>query len=34
MKNLTNKKCKWIENIINERPRKRHGYKTPKELYV
>ena len=33
MKSLTQKQCDWIANELNTRPRKRHGYKTPLEVY-
>lgn len=34
MKNLTQWDCKRIATILNSRPRKRLGYKTPEECYV
>lgn len=33
MKNLTQKECDQIAHELNIRPRKRHGYKTPLEIY-
>lgn len=33
MKNLTQAKCNAIANRLNNRPRKRHGYQTPNELF-
>lgn len=33
MKLLTHKRCREIEDLINNRPRKRYDYKTPKEIY-
>jgi IS30 family transposase len=33
MKSLTQKQCDWIAHELNTRPRKRHGYKTPLEIY-
>ena len=33
MKDLTQRQCDAIALKINQRPRKRHGYKTPEELY-
>jgi transposase, IS30 family len=33
MKEVTQQDCDWIANRLNSRPRKRHGFKTPKELY-
>jgi len=33
MKRLTQKECDWIANELNTRPRKRHGFKTPAEIY-
>jgi IS30 family transposase len=33
MKDLTQQRCDWIANRINCRPRKRLGYRSPKELY-
>ncbi len=33
MKSLTQKQCDWIAHELNTRPRKRHGYKTPAEVY-
>jgi IS30 family transposase len=33
MSTLTQKECDWIANELNNRPRKRHEYKTPKEIY-
>ena len=33
MKSLTQKQCDWIANELNTRPRKRHEYKTPSEIY-
>jgi len=34
MKNLTQKDCDIISYALNTRPRKRHGYKTPEELFT
>ena len=31
---VTNKQIKWIENKLNNRPRKRLGYLTPNSLYL
>lgn len=31
--NVTQKNCDWIAQRPNNRPRKRHGYLTPAELY-
>jgi len=33
LKRLTQKECDWIANELNTRPRKRHGFKTPAEIY-
>ena len=33
MRPLTQKECDRIANELNTRPRKRHGYKTPLEVY-
>ncbi|GAA5162188.1 hypothetical protein GCM10025770_12630 [Viridibacterium curvum] len=33
MSTLTQKQCDWIANELNTRPRKRHQFKTPKEIY-
>lgn len=33
LKSLTQRKCDWIANELNTRPRKRHGFKTPLEIY-
>ena len=33
MKHLTQKTCDWVAQQLNNRPRKRHGYLTPAELY-
>ena len=33
MKDLTQKQCNAIANKLNNRPRKRYDYKTPRELY-
>lgn len=33
MKSVTQKQCDWIAHELNTRPRKRHGYKTPLEIY-
>lgn len=33
MKDLTQERCDWIADRINRRPRKRLGYRSPKELY-
>lgn len=33
MKGLTQKQCDWIAAQLNKRPRKRHGYKTPEEVF-
>ena len=30
---VTNKRIKWIENNLNNRPRKRLGYLTPNEKF-
>ena len=34
MRSVTQEQCDYIANKINTRPRKRYGYKTPKELYA
>jgi transposase, IS30 family len=34
MKNITQEDCDIIAYALNTRPRKRHGYKTPEELYT
>ena len=34
MKDLTQAKCNAIANKLNNRPRKRHGYRTPNELFL
>jgi len=34
MRSVTQAHCDYIANKINTRPRKRYGYKTPKELYA
>jgi IS30 family transposase len=34
MKNLTQKRCDQIAQQLNDRPRKRHAYKTPKECFL
>lgn len=33
MSSLTQKQCDWIANELNTRPRKRHQFKTPQEIY-
>ena len=33
MNSLTQKQCDWIANELNTRPRKRHQFKTPQEIY-
>ena len=33
MKDLTQRQCDWIAEQLNQRPRKRHGYKTPSEVF-
>jgi transposase, IS30 family len=33
MKRLTQKECDWIANELNTRPRKRHDFRTPEEIY-
>ncbi len=33
MAHITQSDCDWIANRLNTRPRKRHGYKTPEEVY-
>lgn len=33
MAHITQADCDWIANRLNTRPRKRHGYKTPEEVY-
>lgn len=33
MKNISQNYCDWIAEELNSRPRKRHGYRTPKELF-
>ena len=33
MKHITQERCNWIARELNNRPRKRHGYLTPAELY-
>ena len=33
LKRLTQKECDYIANELNTRPRKRHGFKTPAEIY-
>jgi hypothetical protein len=33
LEKVTQKQCNRIAEILNNRPRKRHGYKTPKEIY-
>lgn len=33
MKNVTQQRCDAIAVKLNQRPRKRHGYKTPEEIY-
>jgi IS30 family transposase len=33
MKNVTQIYCDWISRRLNTRPRKRHGFKTPEEVY-
>lgn len=33
MSKLTQADCDWIANELNNRPRKRHQFKTPKEIY-
>jgi len=32
MAHLTQHQCNWIANELNTRPRKRHGFKTPREV--
>ena len=32
MAHLTQQDCNWIANELNTRPRKRHGFKTPREM--
>ena len=34
MKNVTQAQCDWIALSLNTRPRKRHGYRTPLEVYL
>ena len=33
MKHVTQQDCDWIAQHLNNRPRKRHGFLTPAELY-
>ena len=33
MSSLTQAECNWIAKELNNRPRKRHDFKTPKEIY-
>lgn len=33
MRDLTQRQCDWIAEQLNRRPRKRHGYKTPMEVF-
>lgn len=33
MRHVTQERCNWIARELNNRPRKRHGYLTPAELY-
>ncbi len=33
MKHVSQSYCDWIAKRLNTRPRKRHGYKTPEEVY-
>ena len=33
LKRLTQKECDYIAHELNTRPRKRHGFKTPSEIY-
>jgi IS30 family transposase len=33
MAHLTQKDCDWIAQLLNNRPRKRHGFLTPAEVY-
>jgi IS30 family transposase len=33
MRHVTQADCDWIAEELNSRPRKRHGYRTPKELF-
>ena len=33
MADLTQRRCNWIAKQLNERPRKRHEFKSPKEIY-
>ena len=33
MRNITQADCDWIANRLNNRPRKRYGFKTPNELF-
>lgn len=34
MKDLTQKQCDWIANELNERPRERHNFRTPNEMFL
>lgn len=33
MTDLTQRQWDWIAEQLNQRPRKRHGYKTPNEVF-
>jgi len=33
MKNITQTQCDWIAKRLNTRPRKRHGFRTPQEVF-
>jgi len=33
MRNISQSRCDWIANRLNTRPRKRHGFKTPQEVF-
>ncbi|MCR9055565.1 MAG: IS30 family transposase, partial [bacterium] len=34
MENLTQRRCDQIAEALNNRPRKRYGYRTPAELFL
>jgi transposase, IS30 family len=33
MRNISQSRCDWIAHRLNTRPRKRHGFKTPQEVF-
>ena len=34
MEKLTQEECDWIANELNERPRERHNFRNPREMFL